>query len=365
MKILVLALSGIGDALMFTPALRILKHEIPQAEIDVMVMFGGAKAIFTNNPHISKIIHFNFLKEGAIKSLKFILSLRKHYDVTINVYPSNRKEYNLISFLIGAKYRAAVNYLRMNKQNLGWLNNVTVTEDDSTHNVITNIRIIEKLCEKLLSKKVEIKNTSDYKLEIYLNEVDLDFAKQYLSKHQISENDFIIGFHPGCATLKNHINRRWEPEKFAELARRLIEEKRAKILLFGGPEEEELKMKIHSMINSPNSLIVKTEEFLQSIAVMKRCNLFITNDSALMHIASALNLPVVAIIGPTNVNYIHPWQTKYKIASLNLDCSPCFFYSPKPLNCKRNDVKYKCIKELKVDNVYSAVKELVIEIGNN
>jgi heptosyltransferase-2 len=73
-----------------------------------------------------------------------------------------------------------------------------------------------------------------------------------------------------------------------------------------------------------------------------------------MHIASALKLNVIAIIGPTNTNYIHPWQTRHNIVSLNLDCSPCFFYSPKPLTCFRSDIQFKCIKELGIDMVFEA-----------
>lgn len=358
MKILILALSGIGDALMFTPALRLLKQEIPQSEIDVMVMFGGAKEIFKNNPVINKVINFNFLKEGVIKSLRFVLSLRGKYDVTINVYPSNRKEYNLISFLIGAKKRVAARYLRMNAENLGWLNNLTVEENDLIHNVQTNIRIIEKL----IGKEINVKSDNELKLQIFFSDDDLAFAQNYLNEKNITGNDFVIGFHPGCATLKNHIKRRWEPEKFSILATKLIEKYSAKILIFGGPEESELKKEVRQNITSENVVVVDTETLLQSSAVMKRCNLFITNDSALMHIAAALQLPVVAIIGPTNINYIHPWNTKYKIASLNLECSPCFFYSPKPLTCKRDDIKFKCIKELSVENVFDKVTEMISEI---
>ena len=92
---------------------------------------------------------------------------------------------------------------------------------------------------------------------------------------------------------------------------------------------------------------------------MKRCNLFVTNDSSLMHVASALKLKVVAIIGPTNPDYIHPWKTEHKIVSLNLDCSPCFIYSPRPLNCYRTDVLFKCIKELNVEMVYNAVLNFI------
>lgn len=355
MKILVIALSGIGDALMFTPALKILKQELPNSEIDLLVMFGGAKDIFKNNPNVNKLIHFNFLNEGVIRSLKFVLSLRKKYDVTINVYPSNRKEYNLISFLIGAKRRVAVEYLRMNKQNFGWLNNITIKENDSLHNVQTNIRMIEKLLDKKIPEEP--------KLELFLTQEDLNYAKSFLQENKISENDFIIGIHPGCATLKNHIKRRWEPEKFAELSNELIKKYSAKILIFGGPDESNLKEEVKRNIQSDRVITIETNTLSQSSAIMKRCNLFITNDSALMHIASSLNLPVVAIIGPTNVNYIHPWKTKYKIASLNLECAPCFFYSPKPLTCKRDDVKFKCIKELTVENVLTIVSSMIEEVN--
>jgi len=347
MKILILALSGIGDALMFTPALKLLRQSLPSSQIDALVMFKGTKEIFEGNPNLNNVIHFDFIKEGTLSSLKFILGLRKKYDATINVYPSNRKEYNIINFLLGAKKRAGVEYLRMHASNLGWLNNITVLENDKIHNAQTNIRLVEKLLSKKFDKEPE--------MEINLSELDKKTAADYLEKNNIKENNFVVGFHPGCATLKNHIKRRWEPEKFAELGKKLIKEKNAKVLLFGGPEEEELKSTINSKIDSENSFIVKTEKFLQSIAIMKRCNVFVTNDSALMHVASALGLKVIAIIGPTNPHYIHPWKTEHKIVSLNLDCAPCFFYSPKPLTCSRQDVQFKCIKELDVEKIYKII----------
>jgi heptosyltransferase-2 len=347
MKILILTLSGIGDALMFTPSLNLIKKDIPEAEIDALVMFKGAEDMYEKNPRINRVFYFDFLKEGFVSSLKFILSLRKKYDTTINVYPSNRKEYNIINFLIGAQKRAGVRYLRKDVQNLGFLNNIRINENDSTHNVQTNIKLVEKLLNKKFDEEPE--------LEFHLSKKDESFASEYLSKITISADDIVIGFHPGCSILKNHIKRRWEPEKFAELAKLLIKNKNAKILLFGGPEEGGLKENIFTQINSHNVFIVRTNNLADSVAVMKRCNIFVTNDSSLMHIASALHLKVVAIIGPTNTQYIHPWKTEHEIVTLNLDCSPCFFYSPKPLKCYRNDVLYKCIKELSVEMVYDAV----------
>ena len=347
MKILVITLSGIGDALMFTPALRLLRDSVPNAEIDALVMYKGAKEIFESNPNFNKIFHFNFLEEGALKSLKFLFQLRKRYDASINVYPANRKEYNIISFLIGANKRAGVVYLRKNKSNLNFLNNIRVLENDNVHNVQTNI----KLCEALIGKKFN----EEPPLEFQISNEEKEKAKKYYNEVGISSDELVVGFHPGCATLKNHIKRRWEPEKFAELGKRLINNHSTRILIFGGPEEKELKDQIFSLINSDKVNVVSAESLTKSSAIMQRCNIFVTNDSSQMHIAAALGLKVVAIIGPTNQHYIHPWKTEYQIVSLNLDCSPCFFYSPTPLICHRTDVKFKCIKELTVNMVYNSV----------
>lgn len=354
MKILIIALSGIGDALMFSPSISLIRKNFPDAEIDLLCMFKGVKDIYEFNPKINQIIYFNFMKEGFFKSLFFLLKMRKQYDVTFNVYPSNRKEYNVISFLIGASERYAIRYLRKDFVNLGFLNNQTIIENDFLHNVEENLL----LAELFLQNHNIVYEESEEELEIYFNDETMNYASDWFNKNQISENDFVVGFHAGCATLKNHIKRRWEPEKFAELGRRLIEKYGTKILLFGGPEEYELNERINSLMNNQGK-VVKTNSLLQTSAIMKRANLFVTNDSALMHIASALKLNVVAIFGPTNTNYVRPYKTSYQIAKLNLDCQPCFYYSPKPLSCSRKDVKFKCIKELTVDLVFEKAEEII------
>ncbi|MCU7495330.1 MAG: glycosyltransferase family 9 protein [Ignavibacteria bacterium] len=351
MKILIFALSGIGDALMFTPSIKFLRDAYPEAQIDAMVMFAGVRDIYKRNKYLDNVFYFDFLKQGAVKSLFYLLKFRKKYDVSVNVYPSNRKEYNLFSFFVGAKKRCAVDYLRKNRENLAFLNNVKVQEDDCLHNVEENIR----LCEKLSGKKCgEIPG-----LEFFLEKEDNEFAEEYLRELKIDKGDLVIGFHPGSATLKNHINRRWEPEKFSSLGRRLIKELGAKVLIFGGPEERDLKNQVAEGIASEDAFTVEAKSLASSAAVMKRCSIFISNDSSLMHVASALKLNVIAVIGPTNPAYIYPWQTNHKIVTLSLPCAPCFYYSPRPLICYRTDVQFKCVKEISVDMVMDAAREMM------
>lgn len=352
MKILINALSGIGDALMFTPALSILKKELPDEQVDVLVMFKGVKDLYENLDEINHVYFHDMINSSKFSNLQYILKLRKNkYDISINVYPSNRKEYNIVNYLISASKRAGVKYRRKDSINLGFLNNYRIEENDDLHCVEENIRQIENL----LNLKVD----TIPGLNFPLNNEEILFAKNYLQQMNINDNEFVVGIHAGCSVLKNHINRRWSPENFAKLISQLIEKKNAKVLLFGGPDENELKANIVSQVRSDRLISVETKNLRLTAAVMKRSDLFVTNDSGLMHIAAALGCKIVPIIGPTNENYIHPWKTEYKTATLNLDCAPCFYYSPKPLTCYRHDVKFKCLKELSVEKVFAVVEEMI------
>ena len=354
-KILINALSGIGDALMFTPALKFLKEQQSDAQIDVLVMFKGVEDIYKRIPYVNEVHYHNFIDSNPLKSLKFILSFRNKYDAAINVYPSNRKEYNIINFLLGAKKRAAVTYKRMNKLELGFLNNITIKEDDSIHNTEENIHLIEKL----LNKKCDEISP----LIFPLCDDDIRFSDDFITSNNLRNKSMIIGMHPGCSTLKNHVNRRWSPENFASLADLLIGKFDASVLIFGGPDELELKESVKTKSISEDVLVVNTKNLGQTAALIKKCNLFVTNDSSLMHVASAMQTNVAALIGPTNTNYIHPWKTNHKIISLELDCAPCFFYSPKPLTCSRDDVKFKCIKELNPEFAFSKIIEFTEDVN--
>ncbi|MCL5021520.1 MAG: glycosyltransferase family 9 protein, partial [Bacteroidetes bacterium] len=86
MKILVLALPGIGDALMCTPAIELAKESQPDLMIDVLTMYHGAEEIFKRNENVNQTFFFDFEKEGFWRTLGFINTLRRKYDATINVY---------------------------------------------------------------------------------------------------------------------------------------------------------------------------------------------------------------------------------------------------------------------------------------
>jgi heptosyltransferase-2 len=354
-KILVIALPGIGDALMTTPMLTLLRKAKPDAEIHALTMFHATRELFLTNPNLDAIHFFDFINGSRIEGILYLLHLRKeHFDISINIYPQNRREYNLFALMIGAGKRIGIHYGHKNWQNLSWLLTDTIKEDDSFHCVEENVRLLSAL-----GIKPEIKEASLPGLELHLLDEHAEFADSWLAKHHLASTGHLIGFHAGTALFKNHIWRRWAPEKFAELAKKIKSELGATILLFGGPDDIEANEKIMSLA-SDAIIEVKTRSIMDSIAVMQRLSLFVSNDSALMHIAGGLNLPTVAIFGPTNETYVHPWKTEYEIVHTGIECRPCFYYSPKPLTCYRSpEEHFLCIRNIEVEQVFDSAKRML------
>lgn len=353
MKILIIALSGLGDALMFSPALKRLKEKYPDAAIDLLTMFGATKDIYKHNPAINTIIYKNFLKDNPINSLSFLFSLRGKYDISINVFPANRFPYNIISRIISAKKRLGHDYLHTNARSLNFLNNYRVKENDGLHNVEENIRLIE-----LLGNKSEEKIPT---LQLHLDTESREFADKWIRNNALDFSKPIIGFHAGSALFKNQINKRWDKNKYAELATILSEQYNATILLFGGPEEKELNTDI---VSKCKAIIVETPSLITTLAIMERCMLFVSNDSGLMHCAAALQVPTVAIFGYTSHVHTKPWGNSSKVVRLPLPCSPCFYFSPKPAQCREfsGDEKFKCMKEISVQEVLEGCNSLLLNI---
>ena len=349
MKILINALSGNGDALMFSPSLRLLKEKIPSAEIDMLVMFKSVKEMYEHNPFLNKIYHINFLKQSKLKSIQELSSLRKNnYDVSINVYPSNRTEYNVVNYFLGAKKRLGHNYTHSDFFRFEILNNVTSDEVPNRHNVLQNFDLVKSLTE--MNEK-EVKG-----LEIFLSEADKKKSEEWIKENDL-QNKLLVGFHAGSAVLKNHIHKRWDKEKFAGLGNLLREKYDAKILLFGN--EFDLNLEIDEMLGG-QGILASTSNYMDSMARMRFCNLFVSNDSAFLHSSAAFKIPTVGIFGYTNAQELFPWGTKHLIVRIELDCSPCFYNSPKPVECLwTGKDEFKCMKLITVEDVFEACEILL------
>ncbi|MBM4151841.1 MAG: lipopolysaccharide heptosyltransferase II [Ignavibacteria bacterium] len=357
-RILILALSGIGDALMFTPALNILKRSFPEHHFDVLTMFKGIADILSSNRDVSQVIYHDFLTSSIFNTLQLLMSLRGTYSHTITAFPANRFHYAIVARLIGSRFRIGHRYLHDSISQLNALNNILLNEVDELHNCEENIRIASTLGATIPDSLPP--------MMLPLSRTDASFAHEWLTSRSLQTNANILGIHAGSATVKNQIQKRWSAEHYAEICAMASRELAMNILLFGGPEERTLNEQITSKIlqNHPeaNVHIVEKASLSQSIAIMSHCSAFISNDSGLMHCAAALQLPMIAIFGYTSHIHTAPWlNSKAIVARRDLSCSPCFYFSPKPASCQFEGTEsaFTCIRDIQPQDIFRYLKQLI------
>jgi heptosyltransferase-2 len=351
-KILVLALPGIGDLLLVTPTLRVLRREFPRAEIVVLVMYRPCLEALEGNPNVDRLLFWEFFQEGRWRSLRFLWQLRKErFDASILAFPANRIHYNLAQFLIGAKLRVAYRYYRQSWRNLFFLNNRTLMERLDVHNVEANLRLLRFLG---IEDPAE-----DGGLDFPLAADDHSVAERLVG--ELPGDKALVAMHAWSTELKQMWRKCWDYRRFAALIDSLHADGKYEVVLFEGPHDKVTNDKILSLTGR-SPLVIRGTTLPQSAAVLARCSVLVTNDSGLLHVAAAVKTPTVAIFGPTNAYRYHPYGVPYELVWKRLSCSPCFYFSSRSLRCKWGD--FRCLERIEVDDVKRSVERLLSCTGS-
>lgn len=293
MKILVIAIPGLGNTLLAMPMLKEIRSHFPESRIDLLVGLKASEEIMKNCPYINNIflidkkIFRNFSKNiETIKKLK-----KEHYDISITTFPAAQPHYNILAKFIGAKKRITHDY-KKNFINL----QTDLVPINICHDVEQNLSLL---------KPLNVKFTKNNKLEIWLNKEEEKFSTNFIRKYKKFE---IIGIHPGSSVDRGMKEKRWNIKKFAELADKLTEnKKRLHFFIFIGSEEKDLE-KIKDIVEDKSKIsIIKGIEIRKVAAIINKCKLFISNDSGLMHIAAACNVPTLGIFTQTDYRRTYPY----------------------------------------------------------
>ncbi len=153
-----------------------------------------------------------------------------------------------------------------------------------------------------------------------------------------------------CPGARSHI-KRWVAEGFARVADRLIAEAHAQVVFSGEPDEEPVINAIRELMNHPAHSAVGLTTVRQLGALMRRAALVITNDSASLHLASAVHVPTVAIFGPTDERKYGPTSPHSRTIRRRLFCAPC----EQPL-CRYS---HECMRFVSPNEVFAAAKAIL------
>ncbi|HLX39530.1 MAG TPA: glycosyltransferase family 9 protein, partial [Ktedonobacteraceae bacterium] len=211
--------------------------------------------------------------------------------------------------------------------------------------------------------------THDRRLTVPLSEDERKHARDILYENESPDTIQrpIIAMHPGSGGYSTA--RRWAPERFAQLADALYADVGGQLVLMGGPEEAALHQNIMSMMQSDMAVrsLAGHGSIKVAAAVLELVDLFVGNDSSLMHLAVTGGAPTVAVYGLTNQQAWGPYiggvpGKKAIVVSLDLPCMPCFYrghYLGTPEGCATRD----CLAMLGVDPVAVAARRLLRETG--
>jgi heptosyltransferase-2 len=214
-------------------------------------------------------------------------------------------EYRLIARMIGAPIRASHEY-----EGHSWLDRRCVTfsvpQDYTVHSVTNNCRLLGAIGRTPV--------LPDAPYELNLSDAEQDFARRFMAQHQLIDGA-VMGVHVGSGGTKNLRYKRWPLPRWLEF---LALFRRAHptypILFFGGPEEVEAHREIQARFPNAGFHFPSTKNMRQAGALIQKCRVFLSVDTALMHVAAAVRPQRQVVIEAPTLNPTNtPWQARWEI----------------------------------------------------
>jgi len=346
-SILIVLIAGIGDLILASKSIRAIRNGYPDADIHLLTN-SEAVPIAQNYRYVDHVWSFPIRelrkdKRYFIDIIKILLELRKiKFDFAVNLYT--------VSSWMGAMKMGFLFLLVGAKRGIG--------HDSKGFGLFIDKKVPvgtfrdRHFADAMLDIALLAGGIPDTKgIEIFWDKkCEKKWERLFLKKQDVSQ-EIVIGINPGG----DRLNRRWNPDRYAFLADRLIEDYKAKVVFLGGPGEENIVGYIESrMKNDIVNLAGKLK--LNDLAyLISRFDLLITNDSGPMHIGTAVGTRMVAIFGPEDPVLMGPYSSPglYRVVCKNVSCRPC-----NKKRCNRpicldmitsEEVYEKCIELLNTD----------------
>lgn len=326
-SILIIRLSSIGDVVLTTPLLRVLRNKYPEARIDFLT-FDLMSDVLKHNPRINNL--FTIKKSNIFNTYsqkKLINFSIDNYDYVIDL------QNNIKSRVLRLGLSNSI--LSFDKRRFYKLQLVYLKRRFTTYRKIPDLYI--ETCRHLALKP------DDKSPELWLNS---DNEYNYEIKAS-NKNTIVIA--PGA----KHYTKRWPKEKFAELINKMhYHIPGINLILLGSPEDNEICSFIAENSNDRIINLCGKTTLLESAEIIDSSALVVTNDSAIMHIASARQVNVVAIFGSTVEQFgFVPYNAHFTIIQKDVECRPCTHYGKN--KCPKKH--FKCMNDITVEEVLTAI----------
>lgn len=344
-RILFIKFWGIGSIVLAEPALRHLRKKHPQAQIDFLTLHQN-RELFALIPHVHKVhtIEFTNPLRFLFYTFKLIHRLRKeHYDLIFDAeFFANFS--SLIARMAGGNCVAGFSRIQSSKSRLL---DISVPFDDEQHAAENFLRLV-------ISASNDAEGVIAQFDETIWPRIFSSPSRQ--RKYLFTGTPYVV-MNVNASPLA--LERRWPQENFVELAEWLLENYETALVLVGSQSEKRYTREVEAAIAMRNCVtnLAGDLTLTELAGVIKSSALFISNDSGPLHLAAALQKPVVGFYGPETPERFGPLCNQRLIFYLGLPCSPCMSVdNAKTVNCTNH---LRCMLDLKVEMVIPRLRRFI------
>ncbi|MBF0331105.1 MAG: lipopolysaccharide heptosyltransferase II [Candidatus Omnitrophica bacterium] len=341
-NILVIKLGAAGDVILSTAAFKALRDRFPDAKIVCLTARENA-AILHGCPYLDDVITYDHKdKDKGVPGFWRILQILRKYRFDKVIDLQNNTRSHLLTFLCAP--RSSYGY-----KNSKWgmlLTDGILDDKPLMPPVEHQFRIL---------KSLGIEYTAGLRLQMWPRRDDYSYALDLLHSEWIDEKTHtVVGIN--IAASERWVSKNWPVTAIADLCDRLAADG-IRVVITGMEKDREFIRELMIKAKSKPAMLAGKTNLLQLAAVIAHCKVFVTPDSAPLHIASAMDVPVVALFGPTSPERHLPPGNDIKVMTREMECRPC--YLPK---CRSG--VHACLKDITPYEVYLEIKKLLNKKGS-
>ena len=333
-RFLVVKFGSLGDVVHCLPSVAQLRNAFPKAEIDWLIERKNKVVVELSglDMRLVPIDTYQWRNSPGIGSAKeiaeFVWALRTDgYDCTIDFQGLLKSAF--FAYLSGSPIR------------IGW-------ERDFLKESVSRFFYTEVVTPRrihIIDQQMELLNPlgidPDWETEVPLHAPDS--ARESTHQKLKGVSDYVV-INPGG----NWATKLWEPERYGELAQRLMSDGLPVAVTWGPGEEELVRRLVRSAGNGVREIPTTLEEL---VALCEDAKLFVGGDTGPMHFAAATGTPIVAVFGPTSSDRNGPFRREDIVVERRLPCRPCYERNKCPLE------HWQCMVDITVEQVYEACRK--------
>jgi len=339
-RILIIRFSSIGDIVLTTPVIRAVRNALPHVRLDFLTKRIFAELLQTN-PHLDHLYTYDH-EQSDQKLWKLGALLRENrYDLCIDLHNNLRS--HLFRQLIRPRKTVAYSKQILRRTLL-------------VKTGVSCYRRIIQVPDRYLNALAPFGVRGDEQgLELFPTEQHDAHVQAIFQREHLRQDELVIGLGPTASfPLKQ-----WPTEKFIALGAQLVRHDRARLIIFGGPQDRDMGASIASQLPNAPIVLCGNVSLLESAAALTRCAVFVGNDTGLVHIAAAMRTPVVVMFGPTSEELgFYPYHAQSSEICTSLPCRPCTHTGKG--RCRIRET-HACMQRIPVEKVREEVRRMIRE----